>query len=258
MTTHIRTSVITGGASGIGAALAELLRSKGERVITVARNPKADISADLSTSEGVAKMVAEVEKLTDVVDAVYANAGSALEEPLTIDLNYFGTVATLNGLKPFLEKSTSPRAVVTSSMAAIAAVDLELVDALLANDRDKALNVIKTYDEAHTIYGSSKQALSRWIRRNAATAEWAGKGIALNAIAPGIIRTPMVFDLIDTPEKEAAMEQAVPMPLNGFAEPAVVAELLAYLGSAANSHLCGQIIYVDGGSDVVIRGDSVF
>ncbi len=48
------------------------------------------------------------------------------------------------------------------------------------------------------------------------------------------------------------------MPLNGIAEPAVVASLIGYLTSVENSHLCGQIVFVDGGSDVVIRGDSTF
>jgi enoyl-[acyl-carrier-protein] reductase (NADH) len=50
----------------------------------------------------------------------------------------------------------------------------------------------------------------------------------------------------------------VPMPLNGVAEPRVVADLIVYLTSPANSHLCGQVVFVDGGSDVVIRGDSTW
>ena len=48
------------------------------------------------------------------------------------------------------------------------------------------------------------------------------------------------------------------MPLGGFAEPIVVARLLAWLASEDNTHLCGQVVFVDGGSDVVIRGDSVW
>lgn len=80
----------------------------------------------------------------------------------------------------------------------------------------------------------------------------------LNAVAPGIIVTPMVEPMLATEEGRAMMAQVVPMPLNGFAQPKVVADLLAFLVSEENSHLCGQVVFVDGGSDVVIRGDSTW
>ena len=80
----------------------------------------------------------------------------------------------------------------------------------------------------------------------------------MNAVAPGVILTPMVAPLLETAEGRAMIEQAVPMPLNGFAEPIVVARLLAWLAGPENTHLCGQVVFVDGGSDVVIRGDSVW
>lgn len=94
--------------------------------------------------------------------------------------------------------------------------------------------------------------------RHAAGPEWAGAGIPLNVVAPGIIATPMTADLIATEQGREALLRMVPMPLNGVAEPVVVARLLAWLGSEENTHLCGQVIYVDGGSDVVLRGDSTW
>ena len=68
----------------------------------------------------------------------------------------------------------------------------------------------------------------------------------------------MTADLIATEEARAELLRMVPMPLNGIAEPIVVARLLAWLVSEENSHLCGQVVFVDGGSDVVIRGDSTW
>jgi NAD(P)-dependent dehydrogenase (short-subunit alcohol dehydrogenase family) len=68
----------------------------------------------------------------------------------------------------------------------------------------------------------------------------------------------MVAPLMETEEARAGLAAMVPMPLNGFAEPIVVARLLAWLASEENTHLCGQVVFVDGGSDVVIRGDSVW
>ncbi|MCH6469726.1 SDR family oxidoreductase [Sinomonas sp. 5-5] len=96
------------------------------------------------------------------------------------------------------------------------------------------------------------------MRREAANQRWAGSGIPLNAVAPGIIATPMTADLISTEQGREVLLQNVPMPLNGIADPIVVARLLAWLGSEENTHVCGQIIYVDGGSDVVLRGDAVW
>jgi NAD(P)-dependent dehydrogenase (short-subunit alcohol dehydrogenase family) len=61
-----------------------------------------------------------------------------------------------------------------------------------------------------------------------------------------------------TKEAEDQLAAMVPMPLNGFADAIVVARLLAFLTSADNSHLCGQVVFVDGGSDVVIRGESTW
>ena len=146
-------------------------------------------------------------------------------------------------------------------MASLFPVDDELVDACLAHDEKAALHRTQELLDAEQgalIYGSTKRALVRWIRQNAATSDWAGAGIPLNAVAPGVIRTPMTADLTATEEATKGLLEMVPMPLNGIAEPAAVSNLLAYLVSVENTHLCGQIVFVDGGSDVVIRGDSTF
>ncbi|MFC9773487.1 MULTISPECIES: SDR family oxidoreductase [unclassified Pseudarthrobacter] len=258
-----RTSVITGAASGIGKAAKELLEERGERVIGVDLHD-ADVVADLSTPGGRSAMVDAVRDASGgTIDAVYAVAGLALPAPATVAVNYFGTLATLNGLRPLLAGSDAPRALLVSSMAALMASDDELVALLAAGDEPAALTraEVLAKEPAVTgglIYVSTKLALSRWVRRHAATADWAGAGIPLNAVSPGIIATPMTADLIDTEEERESLLKMVPMPLNGIAEPMVVARLMAWLNSPENSHLCGQVIYVDGGSDVVLRGDTVW
>jgi NAD(P)-dependent dehydrogenase (short-subunit alcohol dehydrogenase family) len=175
----------------------------------------------------------------------------------------FGAPATLEGLRPFLLASAAPRAVVVSSMAALDPVDDLLVTALGAGDEAAAMNraevMAKEPDSlGRLIYSSTKKALSQWVRRQAPGAEWAGASIALNAIGPGVIATPMTADMIATEEQKTALLELVPMPLNGIAGADTVARLLAWLGGVENTHLCGQVIYIDGGSDAVIRGDSVW
>ena len=256
----MRTYVVTGAASGIGLATVDLLVERGNTVIGVDLHD-ADITADLSTPDGRQQLVAQVSALTGGrIDAIIANAGLALPTAATVAVNYYGALATLEGLRPLLLGSPAPRAVATASMASLMPVDEQLELTLLEGTEKDAIELAEKLADAggETIYSTTKRALARWIRRHAATDDWAAAGIPLNAIAPGIIRTPMVADMIATPAGVAAMAEVVPMPLNGFADPIVCANLLAFLTSPENTHLCGQAIFVDGGSDVVIRGDSTW
>lgn len=256
----MRTYVITGSASGIGLATATMLHARGDVVIGVDRHD-AEVVADLSTEQGRQDMVRAVTERTDGhIDAVVANAGLATPTAATVAVNYYGAVATLEGLRPLLLRSPNPRAVATASMASLMPVDEQLERTLLDGTPTDALELAGKLEEAggQTIYATTKRALARWIRRHAATADWAGAGIPLNAIAPGIIRTPMTADLISTPGATAGLLELVPMPLHGVAEPAACASLIAWLTSTENTHLCGQVVFIDGGSDVVLRGDSTW
>lgn len=256
----MRTIVVTGSASGIGRATLRLLEQRGDRVIGVDLHD-AEIEADLSTQAGRVEMVEGVRARRDHIDGVVANAGLAHRTPDDVAVNFFGTVATLDGLLPLLAGSRAPRAVATASMASLMPSDAELVDLCLAGDEPAALNRAAKLVEAQEsglIYASSKVALCRWLRRAAPGKEWAGASIPLNAIAPGVVETPMVAGMIGTEIQRAAISAMVPMPLNGFMRPEVPASLLTWLVSEENSHLCGQIIFIDGGSDAIIRGDSTW
>jgi len=258
-----RTVVVTGSASGIGKATKTILESRGQRVVGVDLHD-ADIEVDLATSVGRRALVDGVDgKTGGAIDAVYAIAGRGDPTPATAAVNYFGMVATLEMLRPFLERSASPRAVAVSSMAGIFPADDDLVSLMLAGDEDAAMQRAEHLAaEPNTlgplIYISSKRAMSQWIRRQAITSDWAGASIPLNAIAPGTIATPLSAPFTSNEKAAAALLKRMPMPLNGIAQPEAVAELLAWLGSEANTHLCGQVLYVDGGSDATIRGESVW
>lgn len=258
----MRTYLVTGSASGIGKATAQLLRERGDRVIG-ADVHDADIVVNLGNAAGRAQLVAQATSLADGrLDGILAVAGLATPTPATVGVNYFGMIATLEGLRPLLAGSDAPNAVGVDSMASLMPVDDELVELLLAGDEPASLAraaVLAADPVSGTmIYASTKVAFARWIRRQAAGPDWAGAGIPLNAVAPGIILTPMTAPLMATPEGREQVLQMVPMPLNGPAEAIVVARLLAWLAGPENTHLCGQVIFVDGGSDVVIRGDQVW
>jgi NAD(P)-dependent dehydrogenase (short-subunit alcohol dehydrogenase family) len=251
-----RTYAVTGSASGIGLAARRYLETRGERVIGIDLRD-AEVTADLSTQEGRAAMVEGVrDQSHGRLDAVIASAGLSEGAPITVRVNFFGAVATLEGLRPLLAEGDAPRAVALTSTAANHPVLDAIVDACLAGDEDAAVEAGRDAD--YTNYSSSKRALSRWIRRTAGTPEWAGAGIALNGVAPGVVVTPMTQAIVDDPSARQVMDQAVPMPFGGHSKPEDLAPLLAFLAGPENSHVTGQIVYVDGGADLIYRGDAVW
>jgi NAD(P)-dependent dehydrogenase (short-subunit alcohol dehydrogenase family) len=259
-----RTYVITGAASGIGLKTRELLEAAGHKVIGVDLKG-TEVNADLATVEGrtsAAKQAAELAGGT--VDAVIASAGLAHPTALTVSVNYFGVTEFLNALKPALKKSKAPRVVITSSMASLMPNDPALVDAMIIKDDESAAvaRAQELVDQGggveQLIYGSTKRAISRWVRRECIKPDWAGAGIPLNAVGPGVVVTPMTQDLIATEEAREQLLQMVPMPLNGFMEAEAVAHLLIWLSSEANTHVTGQTVYIDGGSDAALRGENVW
>ncbi|MCR2808105.1 MULTISPECIES: SDR family oxidoreductase [unclassified Microbacterium] len=257
-----RTYVITGSASGIGAATAAILRDRGERVIGIDLRD-TDIEADLSTPEGRADAAARAMELAESIDAVIACAGISAPIPKTISVNYFGVTELLTALLPALARSQAPRAAVVSSMASLQPNSPDMVEAALAGDEPKALEIAAALaaqgpQVGYLVYPSSKRALSRWVRRESITPAWAGAGIPLNAVAPGTVVTPMTAGLLSTPEGQAMVDAAVPMPLNGHQSPESIAYLLIWLTSVENTHLAGQVIYDDGGADVTLRGDDIW
>lgn len=258
-----RVTVVTGAASGVGLATRKMLEARGERVIGVDLKG-SDINTDLSTVDGRVTMINSVKEMTGgQIDGIAAIAGISAPIPTTVAVNYFGAVATLEGLRPFLEGSDSPRAVAVTSIASLQPNSPELVDACLGGDEAVALEIgtqlaDKGPEAGYANYSSSKAALSRWIRRSAIRPEWAGAGIALNAVAPGVVLTPMTHELLATEEGRAQVFGAVPSPLNGGIGPGYIADLLVYLLSKSAAHLCGQVIFNDSGADATLRADSTW
>jgi NAD(P)-dependent dehydrogenase (short-subunit alcohol dehydrogenase family) len=258
-----RTYVVTGAASGIGAATRARLLADGHRVIGVDLHD-TDVIADLSNPHDRRTAAeAAVAAADGTVDAVIACAGIAAPNERTIAVNFFGVTEFLDAIRPTLANAPAPSAAVVSSMASLQPNLAELVDACLAGDEPLALRIGQSLAEqgrqtGYLNYTSSKRALSRWVRRESITHGWAGARIPLNAVAPGTVLTPMTADLLASPETTAQVDRAVPMPLNYHQRPETVADLLAWLTGEPNTHCTGQTIYCDGGADATLRGDDIW
>ncbi|WP_293698682.1 SDR family oxidoreductase [uncultured Agrococcus sp.] len=256
-----RTAIITGAGSGIGKATYELLKSRGYRVVGVDLRG-SDIEGDLGTPQGRRQAAADaLAAAGGSVDAVVAAAGISAPIAKTSAVNYFGVVEFLDALRDSLAESSSPRVAVISSFSSLQPNSPDLVDAMLAGDEERALQIgeaaaVQDETSGFVNYTSSKRAVARWVRRAAPSPEWAGEGIAINAVGPGVVVTPMTEELLKTAGE--ALDKQLPMPLNGHAKAETIAEVLAFLVSEANTHMTGQTLYIDGGAEALLRGDDIW
>jgi NAD(P)-dependent dehydrogenase (short-subunit alcohol dehydrogenase family) len=253
-----RTYAVTGAASGIGAAIVRTLREMGGRVIACDLG-EADVVGDLTTGEGRSALVDGVTRLSGRrIDAIVANAGGGPPETM-LALNFFGAVATLEGLRPLLAASPQPRAVMVSSIASFSQFEPALVEACLIGDERAAIaaagKALAAGASPLTLYGSAKHALNRWCRWVAGEPQWAGAGIPLNVIAPGVIDTPAAAALLSNHALSAQIATRVPMRGAYPGKPDELAAIAAWCVSAENALMTGQILFVDGGFECRARGE---
>lgn len=259
------TYAVTGSASGMGYQAAERLRDAGHRVVGVDLRD-AEVVADLSTQQGRAAAANGVletvggGRLAGAVLAAGIGPTPGRDRPrLIYQVNYFGVVDLLSAWRPALAAAKNAKVVVVASNSTTTtpAVPGRAVRALLAGDPEKAQRAVRLFGRAAPpmAYAASKIAVSRWVRRQAVTADWAGTGIRLNALAPGAIMTPLLEKQLATP-REAKAVNAFPVPIGGFGNAAHLADWMLFMLSDSADFLCGSVIFVDGGSDAYFRADS--
>lgn len=254
----MRTVVVTGSASGLGAAIRRRMEADGARVIGVDLAGE-EVSADLSSPSGrSAAMNAVLEASGGSIDALVVCAGLGPHvEPVSklVSVNYFGAVEVLDGLRPALASGVSPAAVAISSnsVGMVPIEDPSLIDAMLDDGESAAVALADQFDGA-SVYAMTKIALARAVRHR--VVDWGRAKVRLNAVAPGPIVTPLLQGSLDDPVLGPLVD-ALPIPVERRGEPEDVAAAVHFLLDPASSYIHGALLFVDGGTDALVRPDIV-
>ena len=229
-----RIAVVTGAASGLGAAVARKLHQEGATVVAADRNEitapdVVPVTCDVSEEGDVQRLFEACRDRFGRVDLLVNNAGISGRparrlhecEPADWDrlfaVNLRGAFLVLRAALPLM-LGAGGAIVNTASVAAFRA------------------------RPGFAAYTTSKAAVAMLTRQ--AALEYAADGIRVNAVAPGLIDTPLVEDLPPAVRADAAAR----IPLGRLGTPEEVAALMTFLLSGAASYITGQIYLVDGGS----------
>lgn len=247
---------MTGGATGIGAAIKKRLIELGNAV-TVIDIKDGDIEADLSTSEGRKHAVGLLQsKFSDGLDGFIACAGVASQAPtaLTTSLNYYGTTELVDGVFDLIAKNNG-QVILVSSNSAPMCDRPDYIETLLERDEQAALDMAPDLT-GHQAYSGTKQAVARWMRRN--ILRFSKAGIRINAIAPGYTQTPMTKGVEEDPEYGPKIREFMAsIPVGRPGKPEDMAKATTFLMSDDASFISGITLFVDGGHDALFRPDQI-
>ena len=255
------TYAISGSASGMGAATRRRLEAAGHEVVGIDLRD-AEVIADLGTAEGRAEAVTTViDAAGGVLDGAVSAAGLGppVAGELIAQVNYFGSQALLEGLRPALAASGAAQVVQFGSNSSTTTPNLpdNLLAAFLDGREDDAVAIVHEVDPMFApavAYGGAKLAITRWCRRAAVTEPWVGEGIRLNVIAPGPVDTPLLRKG-QTDDVYGPLMEAFPVPVTETPDADALAAWVEFLLSAPARFACGSVIYVDGGTDALMRSD---
>ena len=229
-----KVAVITGGASGIGAAIASAYAAKGAKVVildlTVPSEPGdlAAFACDVTDQASVVAAVDQVMQLHGRIDVLVNSAGVVQLAPAEeLSLSAWNTTLAVNLTGAFLLSQTVGR------------IMLEQRHGKVINLASQAASVALL---AHAAYCASKFGLVGLTKVLAS--EWAGRGVTANTISPTVVLTDLGRKAWEGPKGDRLKEE---IPTGRFAYPEEIAAAAVFLASDAADMLNGADLLVDGG-----------
>ncbi|HUW88658.1 MAG TPA: SDR family oxidoreductase [Candidatus Paceibacterota bacterium] len=233
-------AIVTGGASGIGAATAKMLQSRGAKVTVLDRQEPehpiegiAYLACDIQSRADVNRSVEESAAIMGGIDIVVNNAGIGAtgdvaagddeEWRRVLDINVVGTARVSAAALPFLRKSQHAALVNVSSVVAVAGFP------------------------QRAIYAASKGAV--YALTLAMAADHVKDGIRINCVVPGTADTPWVARLLKNADDPIASEKSLRarQPMGRLVKPEEIAFAICYLASPLAGSTTGIALNVDGG-----------
>lgn len=226
-------ALVIGGTSGIGAAIAAGFREAGARVLVVGRTP-----AKLPATDAYLADVADLDQLRGMVAKVIAD-----HRRIDVLVTCQGTT-TLKPAEEFTTKDWDD--IVQVNLRSVFFACTEVGRHMLARGKGAIINIgsLSSYRgwPRSAIYGLTKAAVVN-LTESLAT-EWAGRGVRVNAIAPGFVLTDLNREKMPPERKKMAVERT---PMKRFGETDDMVGAAIYLASPAAQFVTGETIRVDGG-----------
>ncbi len=242
-----RSALVTGGARGLGLAMARALGMHGARLALVDINGDAAqaaaftlrgegltvtaVQGDVTRPDQAERMVEEAVAAHGALDILLNNAGIVINVPAEqMSLADFQQVLDVNLTGVFLVAQACGRRMIAQGKGSI--INIASMSGLIAN-----------YPQPQCSYNASKAGVIMLTKSLAS--EWARYGVRVNAIAPGYMRTDLTARFFEDP---AIIEQwLTPTPMQRPGEPHELGGLAVYLASDASSFMTGSIVVIDGG-----------
>ncbi|MGW0736086.1 SDR family NAD(P)-dependent oxidoreductase [Streptomyces sp. NPDC002851] len=245
---HGRTALVTGGSSGIGRAMAHALADAGARTVLMARRPgplketvaelrakgheAAYVTADMGDRAALRAAADEAAEPYGEPDILVTSAGINLRPPLDdLTEQQWDTTMAVNLDAPFLLGQRFGPGMAERGWGRI--IHLASQQSIRAFGNSGA-------------YGVSKAAVTALARSQAEA--WSERGVCVNAVAPGFVRTPLTAETFKDPDRPAALAARTMAGRNG--EEGDFASVAVFLAGDGARYVTGQTIFVDGGFSV--------